>query len=58
MAKWKCKLCGYIYDEEKGDLSRNVPAGTLFEDFALSYKCPKCGAGKTMFEGTVNLLAL
>lgn len=31
MAKWKCKLCGYIYDEEKGDLSRNVPAGTLLK---------------------------
>ena len=22
MAKYKCKLCGYIYDEEKGDERR------------------------------------
>lgn len=50
MAKWKCKLCGYIYDEEKGDTSRNVPAKTLFENFAPSYKCPKCGVRKNMFE--------
>ena len=33
--KWRCKVCGYIYEGE-----------TLPED----YKCPLCGMGANMFE--------
>ena len=50
MAIWRCKLCGYEYDEEKGDESRNIPAGTAFEEFGPSFKCPQCGVAKSMFE--------
>lgn len=40
--KYMCKLCGWIYDEEK--------EGTLFEELDESYACPACGAPKSDFE--------
>lgn len=40
--KYRCKICGYIYDNEK----EKIPFEELPEDF----KCPLCGAGKDMFE--------
>ncbi len=49
MAKWKCKLCGYVYDSEKGEPDRNIEPGTPFEELPDSYKCPVCGAAKSMF---------
>jgi rubredoxin len=50
MAKWKCSVCGYIYDPEKGDLESDVPAGTPFEKLPDDWNCPVCGATKDMFE--------
>ena len=41
MAKWKCNMCGYVYDEDA--------EGTVFEDLPHDYKCPMCGASKDMF---------
>jgi rubrerythrin len=40
--KYKCKVCGYIYDEEK--------EGTKFADLPDDWKCPVCGVPKKMFE--------
>jgi len=50
MSKWKCSVCGYIYDEEIGDPNSGIPAGTKFEDLPESWKCPVCGAEKSQFE--------
>ena len=44
MAIYKCKICGYVFDED------NIPAGTKFEDLPSSFKCPKCRMAKSMFE--------
>lgn len=41
MAKYKCLLCGHIYDEEK--------EGVKFEDLPDDWKCPMCFAPKNMF---------
>ncbi len=49
MSKWKCKLCGYVYDDEVGEPDRGIEPGTNFEDLSDSYKCPICGAAKSMF---------
>ncbi len=48
--KYKCKICGYIYDPEKGDPDSNIPAGTPFEKLPEDWVCPVCGAGKEEFE--------
>lgn len=41
MAKWICKICGYIYDEAK--------EGVPFQDLPESWVCPLCGAAKASF---------
>lgn len=42
MAKYKCQICGHIYDEEK--------EGVKFEDLPDDWKCPMCFAPKNMFK--------
>jgi rubredoxin len=48
--KYKCTLCGYIYDPAKGDPENGVAPGTAFEDVPDSWVCPECGAAKDAFE--------
>ena len=50
MAKWKCKLCGFIYDEDEGLPDRGIEPGTSFEDIPEDWVCPVCGVSKDMFE--------
>jgi pyruvate oxidase len=50
MARWKCSVCGYIYDETTGDPKAGIPAGTPFENFPYTWTCPVCGAGKEAFD--------
>ncbi|MFR5856467.1 MAG: rubredoxin-like domain-containing protein [Bacilli bacterium] len=46
MKKYRCTICGYIYDESK----KNVKFSDLPED----WKCPLCGAPKNLFEEIVE----
>ena len=50
MKKYKCLVCGYIYDPAVGDPDNGVAAGTAFEDLPDDWVCPECGAGKDEFE--------
>ena len=50
--KYKCKVCGYIYDPIKGDDMSGVKAGTEFKDVPGTWVCPLCGVGKDQFEVT------
>jgi len=50
MAKYKCTVCGYIYDPEKGDPDGSMKPGTAFEDIPDDWVCPVCGAAKDQFE--------
>ena len=50
MKKYKCLMCGYIYDPDVGDPDNDVEAGTAFEDLPDDWVCPECGAGKDEFE--------
>jgi len=50
MQKWRCVLCGYIYDPALGDPDNGVPAGTAWEAVPAEWVCPECGAGKEDFE--------
>lgn len=50
MAKYKCLVCGYIYDPEKGDPEGGIKPGTPFDQLPADWKCPICGAGKDQFE--------
>ncbi|MBT3302033.1 MAG: rubredoxin [Bacteroidetes bacterium] len=48
--KFKCQVCGYIYDPAVGDTEHGVEAGTDFDDIKDDWKCPLCTAGKEAFE--------
>ena len=50
MKKWKCSICGYVYDPSKGDPDNGVKPGTAFEEIPEDWVCPVCGAGKDVFE--------
>lgn len=50
MEKYVCKVCGYIYDPEKGDPDSGVAPSTAFIDLPADWTCPECGAGKDQFE--------
>jgi len=49
MSKYKCSVCGYIYDPELGDPESNIPPGTPFEKLPDGWSCPVCGAAKEEF---------
>jgi flavin reductase (DIM6/NTAB) family NADH-FMN oxidoreductase RutF/rubredoxin len=49
MAKYKCKICGYIYDPAVGDSDGGIKPGTAFESIPDSWACPICGASKSDF---------
>ena len=40
--KWVCNICGYEYDEEKGDPENGIDEGTPMDD---DFVCPLCGVG-------------
>jgi rubredoxin len=50
MEKWKCKVCGYIYDPPKGDPKGKISPNTSFEQLPKNWVCPECGATKDQFE--------
>jgi rubredoxin len=49
-AKYRCKVCGYVYDPEKGDPDSGVKPGTPFEAIPADWMCPICGVDKGQFE--------
>ncbi|OIO73293.1 MAG: rubredoxin [Elusimicrobia bacterium CG1_02_37_114] len=50
MEKWKCTICGYIYDPAVGDTEHGINPGTKFENLPDDWVCPECGAPKDQFD--------
>jgi len=50
MEKWRCMVCGYVYDPAQGDPANGVELGTTFDDLPVDWVCPECGAPKDQFE--------
>jgi rubredoxin len=48
--KYKCKVCGYIYDENEGDPIAGIVEGTFFNDLPKNWQCPVCSVGIEEFE--------
>ena len=46
MKKYRCTICGYIYDEAVEKVK--------FEDLPEDWKCPLCGAPKSLFQEVVE----
>ncbi len=50
MTKYRCIVCGYIYNPEKGDPDSGISPGISFQDLPDDWICPVCGVGKDQFE--------
>ena len=50
MRKWKCLVCGFIYDEATGLPDEGIEPGTKWDDIPDDWMCPDCGVGKSDFE--------
>ena len=48
--KYKCTVCGYINDPEKGDYNKGIPPNTPYEKLPDDWVFPACEAPKDMFE--------
>ena len=46
---WQCPTCGYLYDEEAGDLNEGLAPGTRWADVPRTWVCPLCGTAKSDF---------
>ncbi len=48
--KYRCTVCGYIYDPAVGDPDSGIMPGTSFGEIPGDWVCPICGASKPEFE--------
>ena len=48
--KWKCAVCGHVYDPAQGDPEGGVAPGTPFEQVPDDWTCPECGAAKSAYK--------
>jgi len=49
MERYKCQICGYVYDPAEGEPEHGINPGTAFSDLPYDYGCPVCFAGKDDF---------
>jgi len=50
MKKYKCQICGWVYDPDEGDPQGGISTGKDFDDIPHDWHCPVCGATKDDFE--------
>jgi rubredoxin len=50
MNKYRCTVCGWMYDPAVGDPDGGIKPGISFESLPETWVCPVCGADKTQFE--------
>jgi len=47
--KYKCDICGWVYDPAVGVPDAGIPAGTPWEEVPADFECPVCGVSKDDF---------
>lgn len=54
--KYKCIICGWVYDEAKGlpEADPKIKPGTRWEEIPDDWVCPDCGVGKSDFEELIE----
>jgi rubredoxin len=50
MKVYQCIVCGFVYDEAKGDPEHGIAPGTAWADVPEAWECPECGVSKSDFE--------
>jgi rubredoxin len=49
MDRYKCTICGHVYDPETGEPLQKIPPGVPFTDLPADWQCPVCCATKDEF---------
>lgn len=47
--KYKCSVCGYVYNPGEGDQVGGIAPGTSYDELPGDWHCPVCGAEKDDF---------
>jgi rubredoxin len=47
--RWRCVICGFVYDEALGLPQEGIPPGTAWADVPEGWTCPDCGVRKQDF---------
>lgn len=50
MEEYKCPVCGYVYNNDSGDIKQGIAPGTKFINLPDDYVCPICGLSKEEFK--------
>jgi rubredoxin len=50
MKRYRCIVCGHVYEPTVGDPEGGIAPGTAFESIPDTWVCPDCGATKADFE--------
>ncbi len=43
MSRFRCEVCDYVYDEDRGEPREGFPAGTHWSEVPDDWCCPDCG---------------
>lgn len=46
--KYQC-CCGWVYDEDQGELAWDIDPNTPFDELPDDFECPECYADKKSF---------
>jgi rubredoxin len=49
--RYKCTVCGYIYDPARGEPKNGINPGTAFDTLTDAYVCPVCGTRARVGKG-------
>lgn len=49
MKKYKCEICGWVYDPAVGVPETGIAPGTPWQEVPDDFVCPLCGVGKEDF---------
>jgi rubredoxin len=50
MGRYRCLVCGHVYDPREGDPAAGIAPGTPFGQLSDDWVCPECGATKADYE--------
>ena len=50
MKKYRCTVCGWVYDPEEGEPGQGIEPGTPFDELPDDFECPVCAAAKDEFD--------
>ena len=48
--RYECRVCGYVYEPDKGDSKSDISPGMPFTELPTQWRCPVCGVKTSQFE--------